>query len=332
MNVATALRSLTPRKTFFELMRRIDASQRARSGAKSVWLPRRPAWLHVAQAASMNFASTEVSEVTVLPPAFGEPQAWPDIQVVQRHFGLFAPYGPMPLHFTEHAMLEKRFERNPAFEHFLNLLSSDMAWLHYRAWSAMHPVLGHERARHPFVERVRSLSQGRAAASPLGPEKGDRDAFICRGSWPGLYAAAHRPLPALQRLLRTYFRVPIATLPRGGRWLNVPVGRRQARDLGRWRLGSRVWDAHSTLDIEVGPLDEGGFHQWRRRSPAVQALVGVVADYAGGLVHPSVHVTLRTRPEMAGRIGRMRVGVDAWATPGTGLRRFTVHESFQHTT
>jgi type VI secretion system protein ImpH len=323
-----ALLSLTPTKRFFELMRRIDALQAQRPAGPRAAAGRRPGWLRMEQSAAMHFASAEVTHVTVLPQPFGAADAWPDLRVVQRHFGLFAPYGPLPLHFTEHAMLEKRYERNPAFEQFLNLVSTDMAWLHYRAWSSMHPALGYERARHPFLARIGSLS--RADANSCADDQADAaHPARCRRSWPGLYVGPQRPLAGLQRLLRRYLQTPISTMPRGGRWLSVPTGIAQGKRLGRWRLGSRVWDAQNTLDIVVGPIDADQFHLWHRRAPAVRALVAVVTDYAAGAVQPAVHVLVRTRPEMAGRIGRMRVGVDTWAHPGHQLARLTVHESFE---
>lgn len=338
MEQPAALLALTPRKRFFELMRRLDALDGARTTGAFTDTGRKPAWLHLEQSAAMHFASSEVAEVKVLANSNDSNDASPRLKVVTRHFGLFAPYGPLPLHATEHAMLEKLYERNPAFEQFLNLISADMAWLHYRSWSSMHPALGYERQRHPFADRIGSLAQidpqPQAHDKPnqhlsLPGDLGHDHSIRCRRSWPGLYLGAQRPLRALRRLLRHYFGAPIAVFPRAGRWLAVPSESERVRQTGRWRLGSRMWDVQNTLDIEVGPIDAECFGKWHRRSPAVQALVALAFDYAGGALHPAVHVLVRTRPELAGRLGRMRIGIDAWSHPGHQSVRIDVHESLE---
>ena len=328
MSPLDALVPLTPHKTFFELMRRIDALQHQQQPGRVHWR-RRPAWLRMEQVAAMHFASTEVADVQLRAPAFGERDAWPEVRVVQRHFGLFAPYGPLPLHFTEHALREKGFERNAAFEQFVNVASADMAWLHYCAWAAMHPALGYDRDRNAFAERVSAMAWADTPSPTQRPRTANAHAQACRRSWPGLYIAPQRPLAGLRRLLQAYFETPVRLLPRAGRWLSVPAGGRQGQRLGRWRLGSRVWDAQNTLDIEIGPIDAAQFHLWQRRAHATRALVAVVTDYTGGDVQPAVHVAVRTQPEQAARVGRVRIGVDAWAKPGRALRRLTVHEPFQ---
>jgi type VI secretion system protein ImpH len=332
-NPTACLAPLTPHKTFFELMRRFDALHHRQQVPGLRQRRRRPVWLRMEQSAAMHFASTEVAAVQVVSPAFGASDVWPEVRVELRHFGLFAPYGALPLHITEHAMREKGFERNGAFEQFVNVVSSDMAWLHYTAWAAMHPALGYERDRNAFIDRIGGMAwvdaPGVHGASTARGSAGNPHAQACRRSWPGLYIAPHRPMANLQRLLRAYFKTPVQLLPRGGRWLAVPATGREGQRLGRWRLGSRVWDAQNTLDIEIGPIDAGAFHLWQRRAPATRALVAVVADYAGGSVQAAVHVQVRTRPELAARVGRTRVGVDAWANPGHVLRRLTVHEASQ---
>lgn len=336
-------RALTPQRTFFELMRRVETLQRnAKAALRAERRPlRRPAWLRIEQPAAMHFASTEVSRVQIDMPPFASPAAPddhdepPHVTVTQRHFGLFAPYGPLPLHMTEHAMQEKRFERNAAFERFVNVVCGDLAWLHYVAWSAMHPVLGYERTRNPFVERVTSLAYARAADhddTNNADNADDPHARACRAAFPGIYCAPRRSLADLQRMLRSYFGVALQVSPRHGRWIAVPPAARDARRLGAWRMGARIWDVQHSLEIVIGPIEADAFYHWQRRAAAVAAVYAVVADFVDGRLYPVIKVQVRTRPELAGRVGGMRVGVDAWSRPNHALRTLTVYESFRDPT
>ena len=251
------------------------------------------------------------------------------------------------IHITEHAMQEKRFEQNPAFERFVNVACGEFAWLDYLAYSAMHPVLGYERALNAFVERVTSLAdataqRAAAAAAAAGDGDGDGDgdddgddhdhdagrhARACRRAFPGLYCAPRRSLADLQRMLARYFDVPLLIAPRHGRWMPVRPAPRGARRIGAWRLGARVWDVQHAMEIVVGPIDADAFHRWQRRAATVMTVCAVVEDFVDGRIDAVVKVEVRTRPELNGRVGRMRLGVDAWCRPGHALRTLTVHEA-----
>nr|WP_281376440.1 type VI secretion system baseplate subunit TssG [Burkholderia guangdongensis] len=313
---------LSPRRTFFELMRRIEMLERERNGS-SRFVRRSPGWLRIEQSADMGFASTEISRIDVRQRRGIDHRDGPRVSVIQRHFGLFAPYGPMPLSVTEHAMHERNVERNPAFERFVNLVCGDLAWMHYLAWSSMHPVLGCERGRNAFVERVTSFANARQDAAVA------RDAMACRHAFPGAYCARRRSLVDLQRVLGAYFHVPLKVVPRHGRWVSVMHATGARRRVGTWRLGARIWDVQYSMEIVIGPLAAGEFHRWQRRAPAVMAVCAVASDFVDGAVDPVIKVQVRTCPELAGRIGRMRIGVDAWSRPNHALRTLTVHESFR---
>ncbi|TCW77474.1 type VI secretion system baseplate subunit TssG [Burkholderia sp. SRS-46] len=325
MRLARIQRALTPRRTFFELMRRVEMLERER-GVPMRRARRSPPWLRIEQSADMHFASTEVANVRVEQGVVSDADDHPQVDVVQRHFGLFAPYGPLPLHMTEHAMQEKRFERNAAFERFVNVACGDLAWLHYFAWSSMHPVLGCERARNPFVERVTTLANARGGLA------GDRDVQACRRAFPGTYCAPRRSLADLGRMLERYFRVPLRVVPRHGRWISVPPAPDGGRRLGAWRLGARIWDVQHSMEIVIGPIGADEFHRWRQRSAAAMALCAVATDFVDGRIDPVIKVQVRTHPDLAGKVGRMRVGVDAWCRPDHALHTLTIYESFRDQT
>lgn len=313
-------------KDFLELMRGIERiSQTGPLHGSARTLRRQPDWLTIEQTADLAFATCEVDAIQIRTDPLDARMAR-EVVVRQRHFGLFAPYGPLPLYITEHAMHERRYERNAAFERFVNLVSARLAWNHYCAWSALHPVLGYERARNAFAERLGQLSNaplGNAAETPIS------HAGACRAAYAGLYAARQRPLAPLCRMLARYFEVPVRVLPRVGRWMSVPNRGADARRLGQWRVGSRVLDAQLQTQIVIGPLCSQSMQQWKRRSACVSALVAVVNDYANGHIQPMVTVQVRSHESMAARLGAMHLGQDAWARPGNAIQTLVVYDSFQ---
>jgi len=308
-------------KTFFELMRRIEAAFASQHVAASRQR-RMPNGLRLIQPAALHFSPTEITDVRV-ERASADPKSPWHVSVQHRNFGLFAPYGPLPIHVTEHAWIEKKFERSEAFEQFINLLSSNMAWLHYRAWSAMHPAVGFDRARHPFVARLAGLVQAELAPSHAP----SASAQACRLANPGVYLSPQRPLAALQRVLSQHFEIDVKVRPRRGRWFSVAPHKEASNPLGRWRLGSRVWDVQQTIDIELGPVEAEAFPLWQRRSARVQAVHAVALDYTQARTDSAIHIWVKTRPELAAKLGGMHLGVNAWMKPGHALKRLTVHAS-----
>jgi type VI secretion system protein ImpH len=317
-------------RTFFELMRRVDVLAAVQS--KSSWsveavgtpVRRRPSWLRLQQRARMDFAAAEVADMECVEPLFeGEASC---LRVGIRHFGLFAPYGPLPLYVTEHA----RHEAPVAFEQFFGHLTAELAWLDYKAWAQMHPVVGCDvpERGNSFVKRVSSVAAVELAAD-LGAGQCRETAKhirLCRTHFAGLYAAKHRPLPCLAAMLRKYFHLPITVLPRAGGWLEIEKPDSAKPTVGRWFLGRRVFAPQAQMTLLVGPVSAQQFPRFHRGQALSRWLLAVAQDYASGLVDARLMVDVQTQAGMNGRIGAMRVGVDSWASPVDRLVRVCIHE------
>lgn len=309
-------------KTFFELMRRIDAmAEKVRH--QHALQQRIPNGVHLIQPAVLQFASSEISKISFERKNEGSTSSL-EILIEHRNFGLFAPYGPLPIHITEHAWVEKRFERNEAFEQFINLLSSNMAWLYYRAWSAMHPALCFDRVDRAFVSRLNGLVQ----INPSFIARHHHSVNACRIANPGVYLNTQRPLAAMKRILDDHFQVKVKIYPRRGRWCQNQHSSRIPFELGRWPLGRRAWDVQQTIDIEIGPIEAKDFPEWQRRSMRIKAVDAVVRDYTQARVDFAIHVLVRTRPNLAVKVGAGQLGVNTWLKPTHALKRLTVHEAF----
>jgi type VI secretion system protein ImpH len=328
MTTAPVLPTPVGAKThYFELMRAIEREWGARPTDSATDDARRvpPAFLRIEQPPLMGFAATEVESVGWEASLDANGQAL--LRVRQRGFGLFAPYGPLPIHFTEHAFNERLFHKSAAFEAFVNGLVERLAWTYYCAWSSMHPVLGWERPRNAFRDRLDSLS--RSDRYSLHQERSTyaEAALRCRQSYPGLYFGGMRSLGVLQGMLSRHFRHMVRVLPRARKWLSAPQGRQRANRIGHWRLGSRMLDAQQHVHIEVGPMAASDYAQWRRNGPALKALLAIVVDYTDGRVSPLVDVLVKTSVDQAARAGAWRLGVGGWLSPTGRTERQRVFES-----
>jgi type VI secretion system protein ImpH len=322
-------------KSFFGLMRRIDAMAATVSFGSDVEghntddagrARRRPFWLRLLQPARMDFAAAEVVDLEFIEGAFESDL--PILRVAMRHFGLFAPYGPLPIHVTEHAQHEQR----AVFEQFFGHLSGELAWLDFKAWAHLHPVVGYDvRTRgNAFVGRLSLLANVRAASRQAIGDKQDigteRHIRACRTHFVGMYAGHHRPLHRLSAMLSQYFRVPVAVLPRAGGWQEVDKSGNRQYVAGRWLLGKRVFAPQSAITLLVGPIDAKEYPRFHRRQPTVRWMVGVAEDYAGGRVDARLVVDVITHPGMNGRVGTMRIGIDTWVSPIEQIVRLTIRE------
>lgn len=59
--------------------------------------------------------------------------------------GLLGPMGPMPLHLTDYAQLERRYARKRPFGRWLDLISNRMLQFFYRAWADSQPAAQADR-------------------------------------------------------------------------------------------------------------------------------------------------------------------------------------------
>src|ERR1700761_1808426 len=105
----------------------------------------------IRQPAALSFAPREVAAV--------RGHATPDdacVELTVRHFGFFAPYGPLPIRTTESALEQQISGSGPLLEDFINLFTTRPAIYFYRAWSQLAPVPSHERGDDRFAARLAS--------------------------------------------------------------------------------------------------------------------------------------------------------------------------------
>lgn len=312
---AAEIKGLSKRQDFFELLRRIERAQQdaPRLGMTN---DRSRERLSITQPADMAFASREIVDIEQRPP---------QVLIKARHFGMFAPYGPLPIHMTEHARTEVIARRNQAFQQFVGIMSQRFAVLHYRAWSQLNAMIGHDHADHqnPFLLHLRQISgvsPGLAVNTHIQR---------LREAYPGAYLPGRRSLKQLNQMLAAYFSVPIEVTPRYAKWIDdgKKADSQKMGCLGKTRVGSRFFDAQYGAHIQIGPLAAPQYQQYQRGSRRLQALVSICHDFMSHQLMLDISLLITTEPGMAAQLGGKSLSKDGWLKPKAGTFRQLVYQS-----
>jgi len=295
---------LSNRLDFFELLRRLE-----RDGELGVRLgdpgERSAVDLRIVQPADMAFAPREVVGVEQYQQA-GRPRS---VVINCRHFGLFAPYGPLPVHVTEHARLEWLNRRNSAFQAFMALLSQRLAVLHYRAWAQLNVALSHERpGGNAFLGHLHHLS----GVQEYVPE--NEHVRRVRTRFAGAYLPDRRGLKSLGLILTHYFDLPCRLTPRFARWIDDGEGavRQRMARLGQTRVGQRFYDTQHSIKIKVGPLTASDYPAFQPGGERLAALLAICRNYVGSQLMFDVDLVINTHEEMSAQLGRAKLSQNGW--------------------
>lgn len=306
---------LSNRQDFFEVLRRIERAQQdaPRLGSTNDNSRER---LHIIQPADVAFASREVVDIE---------QHLSQVHITARHFGLFAPYGPLPIHITEHARTEMLAKRNRAFQQFVGILSQRFAVLHYRAWSQLQSMVGHDHTddKNPFLQHLRQsigVDPHQTMSSHIQR---------LREAYPGVYLPGRRSLQQLKNILATYFSVPIDITPRYAKWIDdgKKADSQKMGYLGKMRIGRRFFDAQYGAHIEIGPLAAPDYELYQRGSQRLQALASICHDFMSRQLILDISLLIKTEPGMAARLGNQSLSKDGWLKPAVGTYRQRVYQS-----
>ncbi|KFB99018.1 ImpH/VasB family protein [Trabulsiella guamensis ATCC 49490] len=308
---------ISARQDFFELLRRIEWASHSdvRLGEPG------QRQIRIYQPADMSFAPREVADVR---QPLGDDQTAEPVIIICRHFGLFAPYGPLPIHITEHARNELLARRNRAFQDFAGILSQRMAILHYRAWSQLHVAVGHDHKEHNrFKSHIHQI------AGLLDETGINRHILNVREAFPGAYLPGRGSLRKLQEILTHYFSVPVRLTPHKGTWINDARNQECQRMgyLGSTRIGKRFFDAQHSLSVAIGPVIGDEYLQYQRGSERLKTLVHLCHDFIRHRMVLDVSILIQTSPDMACRLRSGRLGKHSWLKPGTALTKRLLYKT-----
>lgn len=320
-------RGISNRKTLHELLRRLETLVANDGlGIRPGW---DQGWLRLEQAAEMYFAGSDLQDVCLeqAKDKHGHEVDGDILRVRMRQFGLFAPYGPLPIHVTEHAKHERSLERNGGFEAFINLLSGHLALLDYRAFANTHPVIS--QFAHPqqagFSFRLSQLASGWMAGMDA---RLAQHVSRCRLGAAWAYVRPERTLDALEKILAGYFEVDIQVSSRHGRWIEIG-GETGEKRLGQWRVGKRIFDTQSAIHVRVGPVAARDFSAFQRASERMKTMVRLIEDFTGGQASARIDVDVRTSPDLRAALGETRIGHDTWVRPTDEIRTICAHNPYE---
>jgi len=232
-------------------------------------------------------------------------------------FGLFGANGPLPLHLTEYARDRLRRDKDPTFSRFADVFHHRMLLLLYRAWAAAQPAAHFDR---PADDRF-ALYVG-ATIGIAEPSLRGADAIADRAKYhlSGLFSQHARSAESLERIVETFFRVPVRLEQFVGKWVELPdefhcrLGTsRETGCLGTTLiLGQRFWDCQQKFRVVLGPMD---YEQYVRLLSALrrERLVDLVRNYLGFELDWDAQLVLRKEevpPCVLG--GSVQLGWTTW--------------------
>lgn len=222
------------------------------------------------------------------------------VRLRQAFLGYIGPNGPLPIHLSDLVRERVIQHQDRTLLLFLDQFTHRFALHFYRAWAQSQPTEGldrpHEKAAGNFHRRVGSLVGVGFARRDLDVAHDDARCFFA-----GWFSRQVRNREGLQAVLAGYFDTPVDVQPWAGRWMTLPgdalthLGGASAT-LGRQALaGTRVWDRHSNMDLQLGPMRFARFVDFLPSGTALPALQGLLRHYTND--EWRVRLTLRLQAD-----------------------------------
>jgi type VI secretion system protein ImpH len=307
---------------FHQAMRLLGSWLRDRHGPGSRTV------LRYCNSLSLSFPASEIAQLTVrrhaeVSPAGGaSTDAIERIDVTPAFMGLLGVGGALPLFYTE--LLSAREEpphRDPAARAFLDIFQHRAVSLFHEAWRKHRLPLQYERdGEERFLPMALSLAGvGQASLRSRLRPHGGGVADHAVAYYAGALQQRHIGAAQLQRLLASYFHVPVVVKQFVGRWFALSLSDRtclggaNASLGGAAVVGERVWQRDLRLRITLGPLDEAELRRFLPGAPGAIALRELLTLISGVSLEYEIRLCLRAdavstvhlghQPEGAARLG-----------------------------
>jgi type VI secretion system protein ImpH len=243
------------------------------------------------------------------PAPGGSKGALPAAWIYSYHFGLFGPYGPLPLHLTEFAHRRLR-AHDAAFFGFCNVLVHRFLCFFFRAWAEGRKELTLDRphslpASHQAFARLDIAEHGEECWEFfLGAMIGcgldslrsrDRVPEEARLFYAGRLLQQTRNAEGLCAIIQHYFALPARILEFQPRTLPIPeaalwnLGAETFTGRLGWStlVGASVLDYQSGFRIRLGPLSLGELEQFFPDTDGFGQLHDWVRFYCGKETDPN---------------------------------------------
>ena len=242
--------------------------------------------------------------------------------------GLTGPMGPLPLHLTEFAALERRYGKMRPFGRFLDLIAGRMLQLFYRAWADSNPVAHAER---PDDDRFSHY----VAALTGAPEHVPADAAFparARLYYAALFAS-RRSASAIQDALAHLLGATVRVVEFQPRWRDIEAGDttrlgRGFASLGRDTVaGGRVRGVMDAFRVQIAVKSLAEYEDLLPTGRKFKIAAEALDAFAPSHLEWDIQLQLPAREIRPTRLdGRMRMGWTTWvgsAADAGGVRSDT---------
>ncbi|MEZ6136674.1 MAG: type VI secretion system baseplate subunit TssG [Pirellulaceae bacterium] len=299
---------------------------------------------HDAEQAQSGVDASLSTEISNALDAADAPAPVPKLTVA--FMGLFGPSGVLPQHDTQR-IIDAGPKKNPERD-FLDVFNHRIISLFYRASIKYRIAFSYEanfrnEISHPSTAAEDDASNSHEPRSADECDLTTRALYSLAGmgtaglrrrlvppselsiEFAGLFGQHPKNATSLQRMLESYFELPISIMQFVGQWMNLssdnismmpttanPLGQNCA--LGRsFILGQRVWDIAGKFRIKIGPLDRATFEEYLPGTQKLQEVAQIVNLYAGNQFDFDIQLELlaaEVPPIQLG--GNSRLGLNTW--------------------
>ena len=206
-------------------------------------------------------------------------------QLTVDFFGIAGHPGPLPTPYTQILMDNDR-RGDTAFHFFLDIFNHRLISILQRIRKKYWIGLATDVPENTLL--------GRCMASLLGlgfASLGERMSIPDRSLFPyiGLLWGVPRSLGGLQKILSSFFRLPVSIEACQGKWVPVPLSQRSVLGKsGRFNvlgkdaiLGARFWDQKGFITLHLGPLTLPQYMNFLKPGKSYDALCDLVVYYMG---------------------------------------------------
>ena len=199
--------------------------------------------------------------------------------------GIAGVVGPLPTPYTQ-LLLRRKDRKDKAFRDFLDIFNHRFVSLLHLIRKKHWVGIKHERPEESYIGKtLLSLLglEGKYLRERLGVQ--DRSLLY----YAGLLWQRPRSCVGLERLLTSFFKVPVRIKQFEGKWISIPKGEQtiigqtgQYHRLGQTTiLNARYWDPQVMFVIHIGPLSLDRYISFLKPGPGYFHLVNLVHYYVG---------------------------------------------------
>lgn len=181
----------------------------------------------------------------------------PTWELTQIFFGFFGPNGPLPVHITEDAILDKNSpEKNRLLPDFCDIFQHRLTSLLYHAWQSCQIAASRDLGgEDPFKRRIGSFyGEGTPGMSDREALSDDTKRFMA-----GHLSTRRGSVATLESVVEIVTGAPAKVDQFVGEWLEIPEEDRSTLGTARLgvdtTLGARAFSAQSRIAIRTARLD-----------------------------------------------------------------------------